>query len=106
MLNFLGFRLERILRKRRGSDFEEFLENEVSHELKCAITLSTIPLNERTESQNFLYDFLKKRYIENESCFNEMYSKVSVSLRRKYNIIHRRIMEALSINCDPYQSFF
>ena len=58
MLNFFGFRLEKILRKGGESDFEEFLENEVSHELKCAIKLSSIPLNERTESQKFLYNRL------------------------------------------------
>lgn len=106
MLNFFGFGLERMLRKERESCFEKFLENEVSHDLKCVITLSTIPLNERTEGQNFLYNFLTEKYIENESCSNQMYSGVSVQLRRKYNTIHRRIMEAFSINCDPHQSFF
>ena len=66
-----------------------------SHDLRIAQKLSAIPSSERTSNQNAVKNYLENEYPLSGRCSSEIYSRVSISLRREYNIIHRRIMELL-----------
>jgi len=87
--------LEKKLKPSRDRLFRLLIDIEFSEDLKYAQRLSAIPYYDRTSSQNFLENSLKRKYPITEKCPSILYSKVSVQLKREYNIIHRRLMEVL-----------
>lgn len=90
------FKFGKKLRMVDENSFRQFLDTTVSQDLTCAIGLSFIPYNKRTEVQESLFNYLVKRYIRNQNCVHESYRGIPLTLKREYNVLHRKIMELVS----------
>lgn len=75
--------------------FKKLIEIEFLRDLRYAESLSSVSYYNRTSNQNFLWMFLRGKYRPDEKCPSILYLHISKPLRRKYNIIHRRILEIL-----------
>ena len=75
--------------------FEFLLRAKFSKDLEFAEELARIPASQRTLSQRDSLNYLKETYLLNNRCNSSLYEKAPIELRREYNVIHRRIVNAL-----------
>ena len=75
--------------------FEFLLAARFSKDLERAEELVRIPAYQRTLSQRDSFNYLKETYLLKNRCMSPLYEKVSLELRREYNVIHRRIANVL-----------
>lgn len=95
----IDWSVEGTLRRAREKDFRRLLAGEFSEHLNYSLKLARIRPDDRTEGDKFFVDMLMRIYCVSQKCPSDLYFGVSKSLRREYNVIHRRIMEALS-SCE------
>lgn len=94
-----GLGLKRKIREMHDSLFEILIDKEFSSDLEMVQRLEAIPYYDRNSDQEFLWNFLKGTYTPHSRCPSVLYDSVSTPLRRRYNIIHRRICEILHPLC-------
>ena len=93
-------RLEKLIgletkREMYDSLFQCLIKSEFIPELRFIQRLAEIQPQGRNQLQNAAWGFFQEKYPFNGKCPSPLYDDVSLPLKRRYNILHRRMIEIL-----------